>query len=306
MPAPEPPAGHATSAPSLSRVDDYFLGRFAAMGSPCELLVDTDDRAEAGRMLRIAEGEARRMEAKYSRYRCGTVIDRINRAQGTPVQVDQETALLLNYATLCHEMSDGMFDITTGLLRRVWKFDGGDHVPPQERVDELLCMIGWHRVRWEGSTLTMPAEMEIDLGGLGKEYAVDRAAGLVACETARPFLVNFGGDIFASGPRRDGRPWGVGVDDPQRTGEAVLYRVDLARGGLATSGDARRFVRHAGRRLGHILNPKTGWPVEGAPRSVTVIDRTCLEAGTLSTLAYLHGPGARAFLEQQGVEFQIL
>jgi thiamine biosynthesis lipoprotein len=96
------------------------------------------------------------------------------------------------------------------------------------------------------------------------------------------------------------------VDDPDRTGEAVLYRVDLTCGGLATSGDARRFVMWQGRRLGHILDPRTGWPVEDAPRAVTVLGRNCLEAGTLATLAYLRGPAARAFLEEQGVQFWIL
>jgi len=106
--------------------------------------------------------------------------------------------------------------------------------------------------------------------------------------------------------RRDGRTWSVGIDDPGRTGKAALYRLDIARVGLATSGDARRFVRWRGKRLGHILNPKTGWPVLGAPSSVTVAASTCLEAGTLSTLALLQGPGARSFLEQQNVQFWIV
>ncbi len=98
----------------------------------------------------------------------------------------------------------------------------------------------------------------------------------------------------------------MGVDDPARTGQAALYRVDLERGGLATSGDARRFVTVGGRRLGHLLDPRTGWPVEGAPRSVTVLAATCLEAGTLSTLACLRGPDAAAFLREQGVEHRIV
>jgi thiamine biosynthesis lipoprotein len=148
--------------------------------------------------------------------------------------------------------------------------------------------------------------MEIDFGGIGKEYAVDRAAGLLSGRTSAAFLVNFGGDLNASGPRRANRPWGVGVDDPSRTGEAALYRIDLWGGGLATSGDARRFVRWKGKRLGHILDPRTGWPIEGAPAAVTVLGRNCLEAGTLSTLAILQGPGAREFLETQGVAFWIL
>jgi thiamine biosynthesis lipoprotein len=203
-------------------------------------------------------------------------------------------------------MSDGMFDITSGVLRRAWTFDGSNRVPSEAAVRELLERVGWHRVHWADRTLCMPGGMEIDLGGVGKEYAVDRAAGLLSLESDRPFLVNFGGDIYAKGPRRDGRPWAVGIDDPDRTGRAVLYRIDLTIGGLATSGDARRFVVRNGRRLGHILNPRTGWPVEGAPRAVTVLAETCLEAGSLSTLAFLRGPGARVFLEEQGVTFRML
>jgi thiamine biosynthesis lipoprotein len=203
-------------------------------------------------------------------------------------------------------MSQGMFDVTSGALRRVWKFDGSDHLPAPEAVREVLRHVGWQRVTWTGSVLTMPAGMEIDLGGIGKEYAVDRAAALVAARTSTALLVNFGGDLVASGLRRGDRPWVVGVDDPARPGAAAALRIELSRGGLATSGDARRFLLWQGKRLSHILDPKTGWPVEDAPRSVTVLGPTCLEAGTLATLACLHGARAKAFLEQQSVEFWIL
>jgi thiamine biosynthesis lipoprotein len=290
----------------LARVGDYFVGRFTAMASPCEVLVDTDDEARAAAARRIAADEARRVEAKFSRYRTGNLVHRINHARGRPVEVDEETALLIDYAATCHEMSEGLFDITSGALRRVWRFDGSDRVPDDAAVREVLRHVGWHRAAWKDRVLTLPEGMEIDLGGIGKEYAVDRAAALVAAAVPDAFLVNFGGDLFASAPRRGGRPWGVGVDDPDRTGEAALYRVDLPRGGLATSGDARRFVLWRGRRLGHILDPRTGWPIEDAPRSVTVVASTCIEAGTLSTLAYLKGPGAAAFLEAQGVQFRIV
>jgi thiamine biosynthesis lipoprotein len=290
----------------LIRTEDYFVGRFTAMAGPCEILIDTDDRKEARAAARIAEDEAQRVERTFSRYRTDNIVHRINSAGGRPVEVDEETAQLIDYAAACHEMSDGMFDITSGVLRRVWRFDGGDQVPSEAAVREVLALVGWSRVAWKDRTLTMPPGMEIDLGGIGKEYAVDRAATLVAAAIGAAFLVNFGGDLFASGPRRGGRAWGVGLDDPARTGQGALYRIDLPRGGLATSGDARRFVMHQGRRLGHILNPKTGWPIEGAPRSVTVVASTCVEAGTLSTLAYLKGAGARAFLEEQGVQFRIV
>jgi thiamine biosynthesis lipoprotein len=98
----------------------------------------------------------------------------------------------------------------------------------------------------------------------------------------------------------------VGIDDPGRTGKAVAHRIQLTRGGLATSGDARRFVMHRGKRLGHILDARTGWPVADAPRSITVVGPTCLEAGTLATIAYLEGAAAGAFLSEQGVTHWIL
>jgi thiamine biosynthesis lipoprotein len=289
----------------LRSVEGSWAGSFQAMASPCEVLVDSDDPAEARRALELARAEALRIERKFSRYRDDNLLHRIHRAGGAPVEVDEETGLLLDYAAACHEMSGGMFDITSGVLRRVWTFDGSDRVPAPEAIQEALRNVGWERVEWRKPILTLPAGMEIDFGGIGKEYAVDRAAAQVAAETRAAFLVNFGGDLSASGPRRGERPWIVGLDDPTHTGESTLGRVNLWRGGLATSGDARRFVTWKGRRLGHILDPRTGWPVEDAPRSVTVLARNCLEAGTLSTLACLQGAKAREFLEAQGVEFWI-
>jgi FAD:protein FMN transferase len=301
--APLPPPGAAE--PVLQREDDDFVGRFTAMGGPCEVLADTDDAEEARALVTEARDEALRIERKFSRYRADSVVSAIHRAAGAPVEVDGETAQLLDYAALCHEESEGRFDITSGVLRRVWTFDGGDRVPSAEAVAALLPLVGWGRVRWQAPWLTLPAGMEIDLGGIGKEYAVDRAATRIAARARCAFLVNFGGDLLASGSRRGGRPSIVGVDDPERTGEAVTHRIELPRGGLATSGDARRWVMHRGRRLGHILDPRTGWPVEGAPRAVTVLAPTCLEAGTLATFAILQGACARAFLEAQRVAFHI-
>jgi len=292
--------------PSLLRVESTFVGRFHAMASPCEVLIDTDDESLAEGLLRVAEREARRVEAKFSRYRDGNIIHQINHSRGQPVPVDEETEALLAYAATCHRMSRGMFDITSGALRRVWTFDGGEHVPSEAEVRDALRHVGWDRIVYEDSTIRMPAGMEIDLGGIGKEYAVDRAAALLRARTEAPFLVNFGGDLFAAGPCRGDRSWRVGIDDPERPGEAALYKIEIPMGALATSGDARRFVLWKGKRLGHILNPRTGWPVEDAPRAVTVLGQTCVEAGTLSTLACLQGPRAREFLLEQGVQFWIL
>jgi thiamine biosynthesis lipoprotein len=133
---------------------------------------------------------------------------------------------------------------------------------------------------------------------------VDRAAALV-CGAAEPCLINLGGDLAVTRPAGGGRPWRVGIEAVDTNGKPARV-LELRRGALATSGDARRFLLKDGHRYGHVLNARTGWPVEGAPRSVTVAAATCTEAGTLSTLALLHGTGAEQFLRDQRVDFWCL
>jgi thiamine biosynthesis lipoprotein len=277
----------------------YFVGRFEAMASSCELLMDTDDPAPATRILRIASREAWRIEAKFSRYRKESVVCAINRGGGAGVRVDDETARLIDFAGLCHQLSGGLFDVTTGVLRRAWKFDGGDGVPPAQKVEALLPLVGWEKALWENRSISLPAGMEIDFGGLGREYAADRALAL-AMEEARgiPMVVNFGGDAAASGPRKSGQPWIVGVEDPCGAPGAARALM-ISGGGMATSGGSRRFLQKDGKRYGHILNPLTGWPVEGAAKSVTVAEGSCARAGILATMAILQGPGAEGFLRDQ-------
>ncbi len=300
-PPSAPGRAPARDLPILERRGDVSSARFTAMGCPCEVLVATREPGRARRAVEAAADEARRIEHRYSRYRDDGVVHALNHAEGRPVTVDDETGRLLDYAASCHAMSDGRFDITTGALRRAWRFDGSEAEPDPEAIAEALACVGWQRVTWRDRTLTMPAGMEVDLGGIAKEYAVDRAVALAGEAGGRPVLVNFGGDIAVSGPRPGERAWQVGIADGSTDEDLAGEAIELSRGGLATSGDTRRFVTVGGRRLGHILDPRTGWPVEGAPRSVTVVAGTCLEAGTLSTLAVLHGPGAGEFLRAQGV-----
>lgn len=287
---------------SLEKRNCHWAGLFNAMASPCEVLVCAVDRDQAHRLTTIAHGEARRIEMKFSRYRDDNIIHGINSAAGQAVIVDDETARLLDLADRCHELSDGRFDITSGVLRRVWHFDGGDRLPSRGQVKSLLPMIGWQRVQWRRPELILPAGMEIDLGGLGKEYAVDRVAAILTAETHAGLLVNFGGDLRVSGDRPDGGPWEIGVEDPS-AGNRARRVIHITAGGLATSGDARRYLLRDGRRYSHVLNPRTGWPVKDAPRSITVAAGTCLEAGMLATLAMLRGRQAEAFLTDQKIDF---
>jgi FAD:protein FMN transferase len=286
------------------RAVGLFAVSFSAMASPCEVLVYTSERAEAVKVGVLAANEAWRVERKYSRYRDDSVVAWIHRQRGQVSVLDTETASLMDFAQQCFEMSGGVFDITSGILRRAWKFDGSDRVPDPDSVEQLLPLIGFGKLQWWSPALLLPEGMELDFGGIGKEYAVDRAYDILAVQCSRPFLVNFGGDLRAN-KRPPRGPWQVGIERPD-TDRLAAMLLELEHGALATSGDSRRFLVKDGIRYGHILDPRTGWPVAAAPRSVTVAASSCTEAGLLATLAMLEGAGAREFLESQSVRHWIL
>ena len=272
---------------------------FHAMASPCEIRFEWDNRIAALAAGHAAEAETARIEQKFSRYREDSIVTKINRANGREIEVDEETAQIIDFASQCFEASDGLFDITSGILRRVWKFDGSNRLPHESEIAPLRSLIGWQKVRWRRPVLEMKSGMEIDLGGLGKEYAVDRALACLREQTDMPVLVNFGGDLRVSGPRASGAPWKVGIESVNTPGTAAGL-LELSAGALATSGDMNRFLFKNGVRYSHILHPATGWPVVDPPRAVTVAAATCTEAGTLATFAMLQGRGAEEFLKAEG------
>lgn len=274
---------------------------FFAMASPCEVLLEASDLRDARELGHLAAQEAWRIETKYSRYRPESIVSAINGSRGKSVVVDAETAALIDYAARCHALSAGGFDITSGVLRRCWTFDGSDHVPAPDDVARLLPLVGFDKVEWQSPRITLPAGMELDFGGFGKEYAVDRVLAIAAGRFPGAILVNFGGDLAAN-HAPSSAPWQVGVERPDTDREARLL-LELTRGGLATSGDTRRFLLRDGVRYSHILDVRTGWPVANVPRSVTVAAASCVEAGMLATLAMLQGSRAEAFLEEQGVRY---
>lgn len=289
----------------LARDGGQWVGRFHAMASPCQVLMETGDRGEASATLTTVAGEVRRIESKFSRYRTDNIIHAVNQSAGRPVEVDPETAGLLDYAARLHVLSAGSFDVTSGVLRKIWKFDGGSRLPDRDAVGEILGHVGWDKVDWNGSAIRLREGMEIDLGGIGKEYAADRAARMAAETTPASCLVNLGGDLAVTRPRKDLSPWSVGIQDTGRSAFGAKKIIQLTAGAIATSGDANRFLLKDGVRYGHILDPRTGWPVPEAPRSVSVAAGTCLDAGMLATFAILQGAEAETFLKEQQVQYWV-
>lgn len=275
---------------------------FAAMASHNEVQLYASTRAEAERVARAAGDEVARIEAKYSRYRSDTIVARINAAAGVgAVPIDAETAALLHYAEQCFAASDGLFDITSGVLRRAWNFRE-PALPDRATLRALTALIDWRAVRWNDTQVALPKPgMEIDFGGIGKEYAADRAAGVCIDAGIRHGFVNLGGDVRVLGPHPDGRPWSIGIRHPRREGETIAT-IALGDGALATSGDYERYFDLQGKRYCHILNPRTGYPV-GHWQSVSVVAPVCVAAGSYATIAMLLEARGRKLLERDGLPY---
>lgn len=278
---------------------DSYGFQFQAMSSVCEIRLDGDDSTVLAAAAQRAIAEVQRIESTYSRYRADSIVSRINFAAGSGVatEVDAETAALLDFAGQLHALSDGLFDITSGVLRRAWDFKTGQ-LPDPDRLSDLLPLIGWKRVERRERQVHLPrAGMELDFGGFGKEYAADRAMAELAEAGQLHGFVNLGGDIRVLGPRADGSAWRFGIQHPRHE-NATIASVELVEGALASSGDYERFFEVDGQRYCHILDPRTGWPVR-AWSSVSVTAPACVAAGALSTIAMLKGEHALEFLATQ-------
>jgi len=295
---PKPPH-HITDKPATGKLGKMRY-RFKGMGTLCELEFYVDSEQNGKTVAERVEADVLRLEQRYSRYRPDSLLSEINRvaAVSGEITVDEETAALFNYAETCYLQSDGLFDISSGLLRKAWRFDSGE-LPTQRLIDDLLRTVGWHKLEWQPPLLRFPlAGMEIDFGGVVKEYAADRAAVICRDLGVKHGFINLGGDLRIIGPHPDGSPWLVGIQHP-REPDRHLIDLDLYRGGMASSGDYQRFIQIEGQRYSHIINPKTGWPVRYLA-SVSVIADFCTIAGSASTIAMLKEQDGPRWLAELG------
>ena len=256
------------------------------MGSPCELKL-SGDSALCRRVAADCQREAERFETRYSRFTTDSITAQINAgAGGAVVPIDAECRAILEYAGVCWSLSDGLFDITSGVLRRVWTKDRLQ-LPTPDELRPILALIDWQKVELSeaGVRLGMPG-MEIDLGGVVKEYAADALAQRIGLAGIDSGVVNLGGDIFCVGTNPEGLPWRIGIKNPD--GPGAIAQVGIANAGLATSGGYERYFEIGGKRVSHLLNPATGMPVESLA-SVSVIADQSVVAGSIATIALLKG-----------------
>lgn len=263
---------------------------FQAMGTRCRISFAAP--ANRARELQKSAMEwVAAFEAKYSRFLPGSLISRINAAAGeSPVQIDAETERLFALCDQMHFMTRGVFDPSALPLLRVWNWKR-QQIPSGSEIGAALTLVGWRKVQRKPGQIFLPERgMGIDLGGMGKEYAVDCVAQLLAAHGAQSILVDFGADVRVMGLPADGRPgWHIGLDDPRNPGKCWCG-LGVRDAGVATSGDYLRRFEANGRRYGHIIDIRSGQPVENECRSVSVIAPSCTQAGMISTAVFVLGP----------------
>lgn len=283
-----------------------FKFHFKVMGCPCNLDLYCYSKKEFIRVKSAVIHELIRLDQYYTNYSDTSFTAEINRSAGpqSGIIVDEETAALLDYSHECFIQSGGLFDITAGTLRAIWDYHQKDPVLPQQHdIDELLKAVGWDKVIWNKPHLQLPIEgMVLDFGGVVKEYAADVAAGICYTHKIYNGVINLGGDLRILGPHADGKPWRLGIADPKNPTRDITT-ILLTKGAIASSGNYERYIEIDGKKYGHILNPITGWPVDGFS-GVSVLGDYCLVAGSAATIASLKPKGdAIAWLDELGLPY---
>lgn len=265
---------------------------FQAMSTVCRVHFRTPNAA----LARDFQAEVLRwvawFEARYSRFIADSLISRINAAAGQDwVEVDAETDALFN---LCQEMiffTRGAFDPTSLPLIRLWNWKANPPVVPDAaHIEAAQKLVGWRKLKRRPGAIFLPqAGMCLDLGGIGKEYAVDRVLMLALQRGIENVLVDFGNDVRVHGEPPEKGAWHVGLEDPRHPGQCWTG-VAVTNHAVATSGDYVRHFVHGGRRYGHIIDPRTGYPVNNGTLAVSVVAPHCTLAGILATTACILAP----------------
>jgi FAD:protein FMN transferase len=270
-----------------------FKLKFQALGTQCSIIFKTEamEAAEAYRQAALAWVKA--FEAKYSRFREDSLISTINQKAGDGdwIDLDEDAETILGMIDTVHFLSRGVLDPTSLPLTYLWKqaAESGEE-PSESMLEKALSLVRWSSVERVRGQMRLPVRgMALDLGGYGKEYAVDRVADMAEEFGVRDVLVDFGRDIRALGSPVDAPCWVIGVEDGAKPGE-VWERLGLTNRGVASSGNYRRHVIINGKAYGHLIDCRSGWPVRHDCQGATVVSERCLDAGIIASTAFILGP----------------
>jgi len=279
---------------------------FFAMGTRCRAAVAGVDRGLENAYFEALFAQVIRFESTYSRFLPDSLVSRINAGAGQDwVELDEEASQLL---ALCHELNfitDRTFDPTAGPLLKLWNWKANPpRMPSDAEVQEARRRVGWHLVERRAGAVRLSIKgMTLDLGGIGKEFAVDQAIGLATCHGLQNVLIDFGQDIRVLG-HPPGKPaWHVGLENPNEPG-TCWASVAIDQQALASSGNYLRCFELEGRKYGHIIDPRTGYPASTDCLAASVVGPNCTIAGVLATCALVLGakPGLELVRRQYGFD----
>src|ERR1041385_3669199 len=269
-----------------------------AMGTEVHFVAYTSpklDEAAIHAAMQRAHAEILRIESVMTSWRADSEIGRINKAAGSPVQVSDETAFVIDKSLWAGKISGGMFDISFHALGDLWKFgdaaEATPKLPDPKVVAEKKKLVDYRKVKLDARThtVTIAPGMRIDLGGIAKGYAVDRAAGILRSAGLTDFLAQAGGDLYGAGHKPDGSSWVSGIRDPRGPGNDYFATIELSDHAFSTAGDYARAFFIGGKRYHHIIDPRTGYPAT-ACRSVTIWAGDALTADAVDDSVFILGP----------------
>lgn len=280
-----------TAYPCPSDASNLFKFHQVAMGTVIEITLISDHEDQANKAALQAFREVKRIEQLMSPKIESGDVSRINQSSGKEwVRVSDETLKVIKKAQEISKLSDGGFDITVGPLVELWRKAREKKISPSaEEVKEKLDLVNSKNIEWdqEGKVFLKKKGMAIDLGGIAKGYAVDRAFDVLRSLGYKNLIVNAGGDLRIGGTKNN-EPWSIGIQNP-REPQKFLTKISVSDTAVATSGDYEKFFIYGGKRYHHILNPKNGFPSDGC-QSVTIVTKDCITADGLATAVFILGP----------------
>jgi len=277
------------------------------MGSELRLSAWTADERAAVSAFDAVFAEFDRLESLMSNWRQGSDVERLNAAAGDrPVPISRDVVSVLQTAHQISEWTGGRFDVTFGVLSGLWRFDHDqdNSIPDMSEVRARLPLIDYRALKIDpaaGTAFLERAGMRVNLGGIGKGYALDRGIAIMRARGFRNFLIQSGGDMYAAG-RRDGRPWRLGIQDPRGPGGQIFARIDVSDSTFSTSGDYERAFVREGRRYHHIIDPATGEPAQGCRSTTILTDRAVIADGLSKSVFLLGVDKGMALLERLRIE----
>ena len=263
------------------------------MGNRFEISVQADNSAQAGEWIEAAITEIRRIEKLLTTFSETSQTNLINRNAGiTPVEVDEELIALIRRSIKISELTQGAFDITYGSVDlRLWNFDTTMTTLPDRRTARRrVRLINYRNVIIDDSRQTVYLKekgMRIGFGGIGKGYAAEKAKALMKSLGVKSGIVNAAGDLTAWGFQENGKPWTIGIADPNAVHHAFSY-LEITDTSVATSGNYEKYIMIDGKKYSHTIDPKTGWPVRGI-KSVTIISPNAEIADAMATPVMIMG-----------------